>query len=554
MSFRLGGGLVAALKHMKLLSPVFAKEMVTLARRKRHYFARALVLGALLTAVGLAWSQQAQAMARYGFADLSAAGRSLYSFFMFTQVAAAILLMPGLAAPVVAVEKERKTLGLLLMSNLSPQNILLDKLLSRLALFGLLLLAGAPLMLVCLAFGGVTPIEIALGYAGVLGVMLFCCGVGLYFSTVNQSSHTAMIATYAVVAVFVVVGGHAASSSGWLGGLLVLAAGLLVFVVSRMSCSRILPTVAQREKRSAMRRLFRKLNAFFHRINFTGVVIMDESRSLKGNAMLWKEAHNHFFSSTTFLIRSFYALLMVSMAAFALFLLAPSNVHCESTSRLIALGCLLLVFVIAVIASSTAFSLEREKHSMELLMSTPLTAGVIVIAKFVGVMRLTVPLMIIAAAWLVAGDATSYRGAGTAWLIEIVWLGLVYAGPVALIVAIGLYSSAMRRTAGAAILQTTLICAAWSGVGPLVRLVTGSAFRSYGYGSYHPYSSGGWQMFITHLYYGSPGGVVSVIMDFSSYAGEEQGYGMVSFAVLVIIWLLLIGMLVRSFDRIVGRA
>ncbi len=39
---------------MRLLSAVFRKEMVTLARRKRHYFARALILGSLLTVIGVA--------------------------------------------------------------------------------------------------------------------------------------------------------------------------------------------------------------------------------------------------------------------------------------------------------------------------------------------------------------------------------------------------------------------------------------------------------------------------------------------------------------------
>jgi len=112
---------------MHKLSAVFGKEMITLARRKRHYFARALVL------------------------------------------------------------------------------------------FGLLLLAGVPLFVVCLVFGGVTPIEVASAYVGLTGLMLFCCGIGLYFSTISQRSYATLMSTYATVARCNRVDGQCLPADHWGG-------------------------------------------------------------------------------------------------------------------------------------------------------------------------------------------------------------------------------------------------------------------------------------------------------------------------------------------------
>src|SRR5205085_1190966 len=62
------------------------------------------------------------------------------------QYGAVYLLVPLFVAPVIAAERERKTLDLVLTTSLRDRQIVLGKLASRLAVVALLVLAGLPLL------------------------------------------------------------------------------------------------------------------------------------------------------------------------------------------------------------------------------------------------------------------------------------------------------------------------------------------------------------------------------------------------------------------------
>jgi ABC-type transport system involved in multi-copper enzyme maturation permease subunit len=178
--------------------------MVTLARRKRHFFSRGLFLSALLTTIWLAWRDAIHDASYTNFTDLSAAGNALFETFSITQLFAVIRLVPALTAPVIAAEKDRDTLGLLMMSNLSRHNILLDKLVSRILLTALLLVSALPVLFVLLSFGGITVRHILLAYLMIFSTIIFCCGVGLLASTLASNMRGALIGTYVGLAGYVV--------------------------------------------------------------------------------------------------------------------------------------------------------------------------------------------------------------------------------------------------------------------------------------------------------------------------------------------------------------
>ena len=184
---------------MTLISAVFSKEMVGLARRKRHYGVRALVLGGLLMAVYVGWGNIRSLSAGSGFADTAIIGQGLFRLFYSTQLGLVLLLVPGLAASAVAPEKERDTLGLLLMTNLTRTHILLDKLLSRLLLVGFLILSGLPMLLALLSFGGIETDMIVMAYAEVMGTFFLCSAIGLLCSTLMSRSYAAIMASYVLL-------------------------------------------------------------------------------------------------------------------------------------------------------------------------------------------------------------------------------------------------------------------------------------------------------------------------------------------------------------------
>ena len=536
---------------MRLVSPVFAKEMVTLSRRKRHFFVRGLLLAVLLAAIAISWIDGVQSFRYTGFADTSYLGHELFWVLAISQLIAVIVLMPTLTAPVIATEKERDTLGLLLMSNLRHHSILLDKLLSRFALVGLLLLSCLPVFFALLVFGGITPDQIATAYLSILGTMLFCSGIGLFFSTVMNRMHTALIASFSTIIGYVLVlyvldeelhviplgpEYFLPIMDGLDSASFFLLLSALVFFVLLLLSIALLPKQSGVRERHFLKRLFRRLNTFFHKINFTGVVLFDESQSIGENAILWKETHKHFFSSRIFLVRSTYVTIV-----FSLIVLATTQMW-DVLASMVGMGGMIFLIMIAIVASSTAFTLEREKNSFEILMSSPLTAQSIVVAKFIGVLRMMLPVVVCMAIWsIVLNCIGSGWWSGYSYSIwgEFEMIGydprvfVIIVSQIPMIVAIGLYSSTKRRRAGTAILQTFLICVVWSLI-PMV-LVLLDEFD--------------WVYFESE----TMDAIASGVPFFSALMIMEEGFNVAMCLLAIPCWILLLKILVGRFDKMIGR-
>jgi ABC-type transport system involved in multi-copper enzyme maturation permease subunit len=117
---------------------------------------------------------------------------------IFLQLGGIYLFMPAITCGVLTAEKERNTIGLLLLTKLGPWTILLEKLLGRLVPMGTFLLLSFPLLGFSYALGGVTQREL---WTGVLTLFLSVVQVGTlalacsaYFRTTVQ----AFIATYVI--------------------------------------------------------------------------------------------------------------------------------------------------------------------------------------------------------------------------------------------------------------------------------------------------------------------------------------------------------------------
>ncbi len=535
---------------MKLLSPVFGKEMITLARGKRHYFARAALLGLLLFVMGGGWSSGMRYVQYSGYADFSHLGNSLFQSFAWTQLAAVVFLMPALTAPVVATEKDRDTLNLLLMSNLKRHNILLDKLLSRMALVSLLLLSGLPLFLALLAFGGITPGMILVAYLWIFSAMLICSGAGLIFSTLMNKMYSALIAAYIAIATYIFAAlileenfdsissgsllpsDFAGSESSQAG--IFTAVSFAVFLICLLTSILLLPRCAGTRKRHWLKSLFSRMNTFFNRINFTGVVVMDENRALKKNAFLWKEAHKSFFGSNTFIIRASYTMVALSLVALTLVQ------DFEVATGIVTFFCMIIMAMISVVASATAFTSEHDRNSFEIIMASPLTAKSIVLAKFIGVMKKTIPVLTCMLIWTAISElvlGNSYARWYESTRSGLAGVILLAAAQVPMIVVIGLHAGLRRRKAALALLQTFLICALWTVV-PMLGLYLAD---------YHDYYHHAVTNSLKRIVEASPAGLII------SYAFNEHLANKYWSTALIPLWLWYLAWLTRRFDRMVGR-
>ena len=130
-----------------LIGPVFTREVVTVPRRARLYISRAAYVSALLVLMCTAWLVLTGTQLVRDVGDLARFGAMLFQILAPLQLALAMFFSALLAASGVGQEKDRRTLVLLLLTNLSNSELVLGKLLASLLNVLVLLAAALPLFM-----------------------------------------------------------------------------------------------------------------------------------------------------------------------------------------------------------------------------------------------------------------------------------------------------------------------------------------------------------------------------------------------------------------------
>ena len=181
-------------------NPVFTRELRANLRNARAFGLLALYV-ALLGAVVTANFPGDQAIDIASAGDGGARGQSLFWTLFWGQIALVLAILPALATGALAQERERQTLQPLLLTPLSPLQIVWGKAGGVLSLVGLLLLATLPLTSLCFLLGGVSPGMLIAAYASILGLAVFTTGFGLYCSARWTSATRALMGCYALLPV-----------------------------------------------------------------------------------------------------------------------------------------------------------------------------------------------------------------------------------------------------------------------------------------------------------------------------------------------------------------
>ncbi len=161
-----------------LIGPVFTRELVTAPRRLRFYVARAIYAAGLLALVSTAWLLLTGAQEVRNIGDMARFGATLFQILAPLQLALVMFFSAVLAASAVAQEKDRRTLVLLLMTNLSNSELVLGKLFANLLQLFVLLAAGLPIFLSVMLFGGTSYRQVAWVYAATLATALAAGSIG----------------------------------------------------------------------------------------------------------------------------------------------------------------------------------------------------------------------------------------------------------------------------------------------------------------------------------------------------------------------------------------
>ena len=191
---------------LRWFGPVFAKEMIEVARRRRYYLNRILYAAALFVAFWITWEESGyRYRIRTGQMTIQESARmanELFTVVSVVQYGAVWLLIPVMLCAAIAGEREAHTLDLLLTTKLNDREIVLGKLASRLVLFGAFVASGVPVLFLSMGFGGIEASAIWNVQASTLLATLFAAAHAMYFSTTTHSPVGALVRTYFWLAVW----------------------------------------------------------------------------------------------------------------------------------------------------------------------------------------------------------------------------------------------------------------------------------------------------------------------------------------------------------------
>jgi ABC-type transport system involved in multi-copper enzyme maturation permease subunit len=410
-----------------------------------------------------------------------------------TQLALVLLAAPAATAGAICLDRARGTLSHMLMTDLSDSEIVLGKLTARLIPVVGLLACLLPVMELLALLGGVDPGALLGGFAVSFSVAVLGCSLALFFSLWVGKTHEALMGTFAVWALWL-LGGRmidlVAARIGWVPAKPQLVADpfylalapywwpksvdlsdYVWFVATTLAASAILVgiavlrlrTVCLREKvaRAHLRRPANRLHEFWRSIRGRITWLVP---SLDGNPVLWREWHRSRPSLWSVIIMGVFGGLSVLCSAMVI--ISPGGPAGAWVNGLqVSIGLLLLS-----VASSASLAEERARGSMDLLLSTPLTAEQIVLGKWLGAFRM-VPLLAVMPA-IVLGCAALATDWSLTWLALLLVVYVLCSGAAitSLGIAMATWFSRPSRAIGVTVTLYAFIAVGWLMV---VMVITG---------------------------------------------------------------------------------
>ncbi len=422
--------------------PLLTKELIEQSARKRTYILRVIYAIALYGTTLWAFYQQLGSLNGSGLSILGQ-GRQLFVSLAWFEFAGIYVFLPAMTCSVLTAEKERDTLGLLLLTKLGPWTIVFEKLFSRLVPMASFVLLSLPLLAVAYSLGGIEFGDIA-QLMWVLAITALQVGsFAVLCSAWFRTTAAAFLATYLLGSVSIVVSALvyqlllrpgfefwfqfllSAPAHQWLFSSnhprpIIMAFGpsilnggefsmnrtqtfldCIVMTIPLFGTSVLYLTLARIvlwrrafvEPKNVLLKLFKSLDGLFHRANHNrltrGIVLIHESVALPvSRPISWRETSKRSLGTTRYLVR-FLLLLEVPVMVMALWPVSPTANHNGFSPAYLAGWCLWVVATLVLSIQSTGLiGTERSHQSLDVLLTTPIESEEIVSQKFTGVWRM----------------------------------------------------------------------------------------------------------------------------------------------------------------------
>jgi ABC-type transport system involved in multi-copper enzyme maturation permease subunit len=433
----------------RMLGPVFWYDLVRTSRHGQVIGHRLLYAGLLFFVLAMVYwnrfpnftigelihGQPLSLAQRAGFAA------SFFQGFLILQFVVVLLLTPLYTAGAIAEEKERRTLELLFVTDLSSREIVLGTLASRLARLFLLLLTGLPILIFLGFLGGLDLNWVLAGFVASFMLMLSLGSISILASVDCRTALGAVFTSYLTMVLLAVLGvcmsgflfevydpTYTGTITQGLTNKLLLFFGLLIFslvhcLIALICCGTAIAHV----RPSALRALqvTRGEPDRFLRVEPKPIpVVFDDATDpgwgpspevtepgvqqrvstaaadnppdprppIGANSLLWKEMHvepNFGRTSSMQLLAFFWigVLLLLILLVGRLSDTGPAShyaAHVQSWVRGLGIACGFVLFLIVALSAANRVTRERERQTLDSLLTLPYSDSQVLFAKLLG--------------------------------------------------------------------------------------------------------------------------------------------------------------------------
>ena len=417
-----------------LLGAVFERELRFAPKSKGLFIGRAIYAGSLLAIIATCWLVLTGTQAITSAGDTARFGATLLRTLAPLQLTLAVLAAAMTAAVAVSVEKDRRTLELLLLSRLSERELVLGKLAASLLRVMLMLVSAIPVFGIAALFGGVTSIQLGRLFVVTAAAALSAASIATTVAFWKDTTFQAVAITAFALVAWIVTGEAVATWFGPRVGEQISPARAMFAALSPAGgnlssflslCGLIIVgtnVVAIRQVRSW--NMARDARRAAQARGTGGSTTPRPARNIWQNPILWREICTNAYGRTIVIVRLAWLLLFAAAVAGIM-----SEARAENPDRFavavavipMALASLLAVTALAV----TSITTERDRGSLDLLLVSDLEPKEFIWGKLFGalaVAREVVVLPLLLCVSLIASGIASlengcYLLLGTAILL-----------------------------------------------------------------------------------------------------------------------------------------
>ncbi len=417
-----------------MLGAVFEREVRMVPRSRGLAIARAVYAAALLAIIATCWLVITGTQSITTAGDTARFGATLLRILAPLQLTLAMLAAAMTSAIAVSAEKDRRTLELLLVSQLSDAQLVFGKLAGSLVRVLLLVLSAVPMFALAGLFGGVTPQQLARVFVVTVAAALAAGSIATTVAFWKETTfQTLAITAFALVA-WIAAGEILAGTSGAGAAAAASPPRALFAALGPSGAQSYLPFLVTAAGVIAIANLIgisqvRRWNVAVGRRReqpeaATAVVPRSESRMVWENPILWREVCTKAYGRRIVFVRiAWFLLFAAAVAGIVAEGRAPQPDRLSVAIAVIpmALASLLAVTALAV----TSITTERDRGAFDVLLVTDLEPKEFVWGKLVGVLVVAreiavLPLVLcgaLAAAGIASLENAIYLAVGMATLL-----------------------------------------------------------------------------------------------------------------------------------------